>query len=55
MLQILGKPQDLTVVHVLAFAYSFSFLCETSHQGQIYFPEIINGFTLSSEKTQRFY
>lgn len=48
MLEIIGKAQDLIVLYVLDFAYSLSFLCEKSHQDQIYFPEIIN---LSNKKT----
>lgn len=52
ILEITGKPQVLIVVYILAFAYSLSFLCENSHQDQVYFPEIINGFTLSKEKPQ---
>lgn len=52
MLEITGKPQeDLIVVYVLAFAYSLLLLCEKSREDQTYFPEMINGFTLSSEKT----
>lgn len=47
MLEITGKSQDLILPCVLAFAYSLSFLCEKSHQDQMYFPEIIN---LSNEK-----
>lgn len=51
-MEITGKPQDLIVVYDFTFAYSLSFLCEKSHQDKIYFPEIINGFTWSNEKTQ---
>lgn len=47
-MEITGKLQDLILIYILPFAL----LGDKSCQDQINFPEIIKGFTLSSEKPQ---